>query len=80
MIDTILLNKLIRLSGMAYKSGWYTPQEWEQKTGIDPLSIPQKYIDSRYGLCLWTKEAEKVVKMSYAQVERDWNSIGCKNR
>lgn len=69
-------NELFLLSGMIYKQGYYTPQEWERKTGINPLRFGEYIKVNKSGLCIWTDKAERLYKSYQAQATRNWNALG----
>ena len=41
--------EIAKLSGMAYHGGYYTAQEWELKTGVNPARFPEYFTATRHG-------------------------------
>lgn len=60
--------KILRLSGMATCSGYYTADEWREKTGVDPRNFPGLITFSKWDACLWTARAEEIC--------REWHAAG----
>ena len=61
--------ELFKLSGMKYNQGYFTPEEWKEKTGVNPWDWAYHYINiTRRGVCVWTKEAEKLYQAYRRQV------------
>ena len=67
------MEDLFKLSGMAYKQGYFTPAEWESKTGINPLKFPD-YIQVKNGLCIWTEKAENLYNRYIKMVSHNWTA------
>ena len=68
---------LMRLSGMRRAQGYYTAEEWEEKTGINPKRFAPKYIGIRKsGLCVWEESAENVYQTERARVRSNWAALG----
>jgi hypothetical protein len=38
-----------KLSGMQYRGGYYTPEEWKEKTGVNPRNYPEYFTVNRAG-------------------------------
>ncbi len=73
------LELLKRLSGMACRSGFYTPEQWQAKTGVDPRRC--RYIrHTKSGLSVWTERAERIFRAYCADVARDWRALGLTNK
>lgn len=51
--------KLLKLAGMKYKSGCYTPERWIEITGVDPRNCSPYVKVLSNDLCVWTPLAEK---------------------
>ena len=76
-ISPATLENLLTLSGMKYKSGYFTPEEWQQKTGINPRTLPGYIaITPNTGLCIWTDKAERAVEAHHAQTINNWHALG----
>lgn len=54
--------RLAKLWGMGLSSGYYTAEEWEQKTGVSPNEFPNLIKQTESGLCCWTEKADKICK------------------
>ena len=75
-IESSQLQKLLKLSGMAYHSGKYTPDEWIEKTGADPRGVPGIVVTPRNQFCIWTPAAEKIVSGHFQNVKQNWAALG----
>jgi hypothetical protein len=74
------MNKnLFKLAGMTHKQGYYSPEIWERKTGINPLDFPGYIEVTKSGLCLWTNKAEREYKAHNQAVTINWQAIGTTN-
>ena len=60
------IEALKKLAGMRYHGGMYTREQWQEKTGVDPIvcSPLVKVLDN--GLCVWTEKAESLYQ-TYSQ-------------
>ena len=58
-----MIDALEKLSGMSYRGGMYTPEQWEQKTGVNPARLPPGLvtITAKARLCSLTDKAERVL-------------------
>jgi hypothetical protein len=70
---------LLKLSGMKYKQGYFTPAEWQYKTGVNPLEWPG-FISVRSGLCFWEAAAERVFQARADKVNYWWVVLGVAER
>ncbi|MBT9173469.1 MAG: hypothetical protein DDT21_01870 [Syntrophomonadaceae bacterium] len=72
--------EIMRLSGMAYRNGQYTPEEWQKKTGVNPHVYPSLIRITRGGQCVWTEQAEAIGNAYFGTVTPNWNALGLTNR
>ena len=58
-----MIDALEKISGMSYRGGMYTPEQWEQKTGINPETLPAGLvtITAKARLCTLTDKAERIL-------------------
>ena len=73
------LEQLGKLSGMTFKSGYYTVEEWKEKTGIDPMPFIKMGLirqTGKAGLCVWTKKADEIIEDRNKNVRQNWHSLG----
>ena len=73
------MSELLKLSGMKYKQGYFSPTEWEHKTGVNPLSWTG-YISVCSGFCFWEPAAERIADEHYQAVICNWIVIGISAR
>jgi hypothetical protein len=69
------ISGLLKLSGMIYRQGYFTPEEWAQKTGVNPLAWAG-FISVRHGFCFWEPTAEKIVRARDEAVNCNWIVLG----
>ena len=70
------INEMIgKLSGMSFAQGKYTPQEWEAKTGVNPIDLPG-YIKIVSDRCYWTAKAESYYSKLQLMTAKNWKSLG----
>lgn len=70
------IDRMAKLSGMKYFSGYYTPEKWLKITGVDPLEFPKYIKVSRTGACLWTEKAERLMNLRHERIASNWASLG----
>jgi hypothetical protein len=69
-------SRLFNLAGMKYASGSYTAEQWQAKTGVNPLDFPKYIKITRTGLCIWTDHAEKLYSAHIDNVRGNWACLG----
>lgn len=75
MIKAMNHEDILKLSYMRYKSGYYTAEEWRQKTGILPCESIF-YIAPHTKLVCWTKQAEEIYLANSNQIRCNWMALG----
>ncbi len=77
MKKDIQVEWLLKLCGMKYHWGKYTPEQWEAKTGVNPHWLgPLIHISAGSHLCCWTDEAEAIVQRHFSQTRANWHALG----
>lgn len=74
--DMETAGRLARLSGMAYAQGDYTPQEWQEKTGVNCAEFPGYIIITASGKTQWTKAAEAIYRAQAARHHNNMKALG----
>ena len=66
-----MIDALEKLSGMSYRGGMYTPEQWEQKTGVNPERLPPGLvtITAKYRFCTLTDKSERILSGHFADVQ-----------
>jgi hypothetical protein len=72
-----IVARLLKLSGMKYHGGKYTPAEWQEKTGVSPLEFPRLiHVSPRNRLCVWLSQAEAIAQGYTASVHQNFGALG----
>ena len=66
---------LLKLAGMKYCPGKYSPEEWTGIAHVDPAQF-QPLIGIKNNRCFWSKEAEKIYQNWSCSVAQNWKAIG----
>ena len=72
-------SEAFKLSGMMYKSGYYTASEWLDKCGVNPLDYPQFFQATRHGAMYTTNLFNKCYQARKNAISDNWNAIGIAN-
>lgn len=73
------LKKLQKLSGMIVKWGVFTPEEWKQKTGVNPADSdlrPFIYISEISGVCVMRPAGAKIINACHARIASNFEVLG----
>lgn len=72
-----LAEKLAKLSGMSFAQGEYTPEQWKQKTGVNPSDFPKDIIDiGKWNTCYMTKKGCDICKAYFGNTKYNYNALG----
>lgn len=66
----------LKLAGMEYRGGYYTPEYWQELTGVNPLSFPEYFTVNRGGTCQVTDKFRQDYDSHLANTKRNWRALG----
>ena len=73
---TFELNDLFKLAGMRYFPAYDTPEQWKEKTGVNPERFPNHIRVTQHGKCVWTIKAEDAYQKEAQRIKNNWTAIG----
>jgi hypothetical protein len=65
----------LKLAGMEHRGGYYPPEYWREKTGVNPNQFPDYFI-TRGGNCQVTDKFRRDYQAHLNNVKSDWHAIG----
>ena len=66
----------LKASGMVFKNGYYTPEQFQAITTVNPMRYPQYFLLSRTGLVILRDKYIRECDEHFSNVRQNWHSIG----
>ncbi len=72
----MMTSELLKASGCVYRSGYYTPKEFNELFGIDPLQYPHYFRITGTNLVVILPQFNIDCEIHFNQVRSNWYSLG----